>query len=442
MHRRLAHVAPPRYVHDMRATILALFAIAFGLLTNGCDEDCTRTLTCPRSTGGAGGEVGVAQMTGGAPQGGEGGDAGQGARGGSGGAGGVVESRIVDVAAGERHTCALRDNGTVWCWGANDSGQLGIGSTSPQPTPASVPGLNAKGIGVGGDSSCGISVNGTALCWGNNSDGQLGNGNNVNTNAPVLVSSLVDVQRIAIGRTHACAVLGDGSVRCWGDNSKGQLGNNSTTSSNVPVVVQGIEAESISVGGPSSVGRSTCAVTILHYLYCWGYGGTSGPFDSLTPDAIYEGPTPAPIVSSVAQVSTAGGFHCFRKYNGEAYCMGVNYGYEVGCPSCGPDAYPVLVEGVSNVDRLSSFGPDPNSGVSYGHSCAISTDKSLRCWGYGSPSVQLSTLTNVTAVATGSRHDCAVVDESSVWCWGDNESGQLGNGTTTASAEPVQVLLP
>lgn len=442
---RLAHERPPRYLEDMWATILALLALVFAAMLNGCGHDCTRTLTCPSATGGAGGEGGDVQMTGGAPQGGapEGGSGGDAGSGGDGGTGGAAQVRVVDVAAGERHACALKDDGSVWCWGHNGSGQLGDGSAADKSTPVLVPGLNAKAITAGGQSSCAISVSGTALCWGGNADGQLGNNSTNDAHSPVLVTGLADVRDIAIGFKHACAALGDGSVRCWGDNSAGQLGNNTTSPSSVPVMVQGVDAESVSVGGAVSyVGLSSCAVTSFHYLYCWGNGGFSGPFDSATPEIIHEGPTPAPIVSSVAGASSAGRFHCFSKYNGEAWCMGVNYGYELGCPSCSSVAHPVLVEGVSNVDQISSFDPHPDSGSSDGHSCAISTDKSLRCWGYGNPAVQMSALANVSGVATGARHDCAVVDESSVWCWGDNESGQLGNGSTTASAEAVQVLLP
>ena len=143
------------------------------------------------------------------------------------------------VAAGRRHTCALRAPGSVLCWGANDHGQLGDGSTADSATPRTVVGLeDATGLGTGDGFSCAARQSGRVVCWGANRDGQLGDGSHTDSSVPVPVEGLKDSFGVAVGSAHACAVtIGNMRARCWGNNAWGQLGTGSRVSSDVPVPV-------------------------------------------------------------------------------------------------------------------------------------------------------------------------------------------------------------
>jgi alpha-tubulin suppressor-like RCC1 family protein len=142
--------------------------------------------------------------------------------------------------------CALLSGGTVKCWGSNYAGELGdgtIGDGSGGPsTPVQVIGLSDVTAIASGDSwhTCALRRDGTVKCWGENSAGELGDGTKVNRSTPVSVVGLADVDVVAAGQEDSCAGLVDLSVWCWGSNSKGQLGDGTTTDSLTPVVVAGL----------------------------------------------------------------------------------------------------------------------------------------------------------------------------------------------------------
>ena len=138
----------------------------------------------------------------------------------------------IDVRAGDHHTCAIVAGGALWCWGGNDSGQLGNGvtSTSPTPVPAAVTGLATGVVEVapGEFHTCAV-ANGGAKCWGAGSFGRLGDGTGASSTVPVGVSGLASgVASVAAGVNHSCALTTAGAVKCWGRNSDGELGNNSS----------------------------------------------------------------------------------------------------------------------------------------------------------------------------------------------------------------------
>src|SRR5689334_3998245 len=143
------------------------------------------------------------------------------------------------LSAGWNHACALLDDGTVQCWGDNIWGQLGDGTFTTRIAPVAVSNLNSVvSIAVGRQHSCAIlGSQGTVRCWGRNDGGQLGNGTSSQSiNQPVFVTGLANVVALTAGDLHTCAVRVDGTVWCWGDNLEGQLGNGGLTNlSLVPV---------------------------------------------------------------------------------------------------------------------------------------------------------------------------------------------------------------
>lgn len=139
---------------------------------------------------------------------------------------------VTAVAAGAAHTCVLRrtGGGTVWCFGTNERGQLGTGNLTASGTPVQVPGLTGiTNIDAGLLSTCAVGAGGRVWCWGDGSEGKLGTGKLVDSAAPVQVRDISDVVRLSVGDNHACALTSKGTPYCWGSNRFGQIGSGDRT---------------------------------------------------------------------------------------------------------------------------------------------------------------------------------------------------------------------
>jgi alpha-tubulin suppressor-like RCC1 family protein len=144
------------------------------------------------------------------------------------------------LSLGYVHSCARRTDGTVWCWGGNNDGQLGDESFSESLVPVQAKGLvDAVQLGIGYSHGCAVRAGGSVVCWGRNDHGQLGTGEAGAAKASVVeVVGLSGVTSVAAGITHTCALRADGSIWCWGSNTFGQLGNGTTEDGLVPVEVK------------------------------------------------------------------------------------------------------------------------------------------------------------------------------------------------------------
>jgi alpha-tubulin suppressor-like RCC1 family protein len=193
------------------------------------------------------------------------------------------------IALGEKHSCALFDDGTVRCWGANGSGQLGYGAiddVGDDEAPSARAPLDLGGlatqIAVGGNHACALLDDGTVRCWGANGSGQLGYGHTdpvgdgegeTPASAGKVDLGAAKAQQIALGNNHTCALLEGGSVLCWGGNDKGQLGygnRNNVGDGELPSSVEPVDVGGDAVTQLSAGFDHTCALLETGSVLCWG----------------------------------------------------------------------------------------------------------------------------------------------------------------------------
>ena len=176
------------------------------------------------------------------------------------------------IAAGQHHTCALTSAGGARCWGSNEFGQLGDGTTTNRLQPVAVEGLagGVVAIAAGTYHTCALTGDGAAWCWGRNGSGRLGDGTTLDRRAPVPVAGLGEgVVAIAAGDTHACALMGTGGVKCWGSNRSGKLGDGTERSRRTAVAVVGLTSPAVAIAAGWD---HTCALMSTGGVKCWGRG--------------------------------------------------------------------------------------------------------------------------------------------------------------------------
>ncbi len=259
-------------------------------------------------------------------------------------------SGAVAVTIGGRHACALIRNGGAECWGANGNGQLGNGTTSESHSPVPVTGLpaNLAQIAAGGTHTCALRTDGTVWCWGSGGNGELGNGSTSDSSTPVMVTGLPSVVQIAVGGNllggdSTCALTSSGAVFCWGKNANGELGNGTTTNSDVPVQVIGLPS-AVSVTQTAGTG---CAVLVTGQVDCWGDNGVGE-----LGDGVLGGMTTTPVM--VSGLTTGGsslnannsGSACALDLSQAAQCWGWNVDGQLGDGSTTDSDLPVPVSGL------------------------------------------------------------------------------------------------
>jgi hypothetical protein len=269
-------------------------------------------------------------------------------------------SGVVELAAGERHTCALLNAGTVKCWGNNRYGALGnstgYGTDTAYPTPADVAGLSdVVALVAGSDFTCALTSSGSAKCWGVNDYGQLGNGTTSTSYVPVNVSGLSATVALAAGEHHACALSSTGVVMCWGYNRYGQLGNNSNTGTgnpnSIPVVISSLSGATALAAGQNH----TCALADAGATKCWGlnyYGQLGNGTGTQTVNA-YSSPADVAGLSGMVALIAGTNHTCAQWSDGTVTCWGTNFYGQLGNGANNgvdaPNPTPADVAGVSAV---------------------------------------------------------------------------------------------
>jgi alpha-tubulin suppressor-like RCC1 family protein len=348
------------------------------------------------------------------------------------------------VTTGGAHTCAVGDSGVVWCWGANEHGQLGNGNTTPSTTPVAVQGLpgTVSQIAASRYSTCALLTDRSVWCWGGNSQGEIGDGTwDVADVAPRLtptkVQNITEVSRISGGEQTFCVTGYDQLARCWGGNNYGEIGNPlaGTPSPNAAVVAGLTNVRGVSVGY-----RHACAVVNDGSARCWGENSQGEVGDGT--NALRTSPVQVVGIGSVYFVRAGGTSSCAVIGVGSGACWG-----SAGSLGDGTGQGSGVARNVALMSNASALGGSSQT------NCAINGGQLLICWG-GLPGngsvaaamvpVAVSGGDSTLAVSSNgfAGHTCFVVRGGAVYCWGaSNASGQLGNGATGGgAATPSRVV--
>jgi len=294
---------------------------------------------------------------------------------------------IDSVSAGQDHACALSTSFKVFCWGANVFGQLGSGfATPPQSTPGLIAssGLNFASISAAAQFTCGVTTTNGGFCWGLNQSGQLGSGINAGTTTPNpdTVSVLGGPFRaMSATQGHACGVLfgggPDGTVTCWGLNDAGQLGRGGGASppfDQNPLPIFG----SVRYAAVSGGFRFTCAIRNdgTGAADCWGLNDFGQLGTSTLSPLVQSSPVPvSQPPASFAQVSAGRQLACGVTPLGEGFCWGDNTFGQLGIGSSVAVPTPPQPQAVSGNLVFAEMA------AGYAHACAVTTTKVAWCWG-------------------------------------------------------------
>lgn len=380
----------------------------------------------------------------------------------------VDPSRVVAVGTGRRFACALiedaslgvRDRGDVYCWGANQHGQVGDGTFTDRSVPTRVDfsghfGGSAEGANpsrraaemlvVGDEHACALDDQGAAWCWGDNNNGQVGDGTLTDRTRPVAVSTSIRFKALTAGEEYTCGIHLDDQASCWGEATDGQLGNGSTVNRRTPLLVLGGHTWSMLRAGEDTA----CGITTGGATYCWGDNDEGGVGDGTlvqlraTP-VLVAGPGAGAPAIDFDFIGMADDQGCgLEAGTGRAWCWGDNASGQLGIGATGGfRTVPVQVAGPNNVFRALSTGGDDSANAV----CGILPSTSdfggpALCWGENNAG-QLGDGTLIsrnvpTALATteefffltpADSNSCGITTEWRLMCWGEDSRGQLGNG--------------
>jgi alpha-tubulin suppressor-like RCC1 family protein len=374
--------------------------------------------------------------------------------------GGTCQQCVTDVTIGHRYICQTKYDKTIWCSGENDNGELGNGSTgADQLTPTRVrdaggPLTDVTFLGAAYDASCAIRENGNVWCWGIGGDGQLGTGGTPigQTDEPVQVEMqdgmpLTGIVELGGGYGHVCGRDTVGDVWCWGRNGQGQLGNGTNLPANQNFATRVLNT----MGGAPFTGAThliaggdyTCVTKATDELWCWGadYDGQLG--DDMTTNRL------VPFMAARTSSASAGTFHlCILNDDTSVSCAGANYHAQVGNGEGGAfnGSDQKTFEKV-----LAAPGGAPMTGaktvVAGGPmSCAVMQDDTVKCWGdsffgqTGTGTGSRVPFDVLVRTATGAKkldkvdklvarypRACAHSQDGTWVCWGRGRSGEFGD---------------
>jgi hypothetical protein len=397
--------------------------------------------------------------------------------------GGACTNDVVDVAAGGNGACAVLGDGTVWCWGENTVGAVGVGSAGDDtctfisngqsiPDPCrfratKVPGLaGATAVGAGFQLACAVQgTDATVWCWGRNQAGVLGHdpaSDPTCSNAsellpdggpkptpcsatPQQVPGVAGVVELTVANAHACARTSKGEVFCWGANGNGQLGNpDAGASSFTAVPVVGLPT--VVQVGVSLFAQSTCAASADGRAWCWGANIPLQPSSPAPRVVTSDGGASAPPVDNVTAVRSGINHVCALRKDGSVVCFGQNDNANLGRGGCDLDGGhpPETVIGLPVVRALDNR---------WLHTCALDATGKVWCWGVAQDgalglgnitgSGKCGSLTSsgtatavpnlppITRISTGIETTFAIAEDGRLWAWGANDLARVGHPPRT-----------
>lgn len=346
-----------------------------------------------------------------------------------------------NVDSGFEYNCMVTTGKNVKCWGKNDSGQLGNSATSGtnQPNPVQVDGIsNAAAISVGAYHACVLLEDRTVSCWGMNDAGQLGRGtSNFIANPIPQDIGLTDVVQVSAGFKHTCALLYNGDLLCWGQNDTYELGiNNGGTGVLTPTTVLS-SVESVGTGG-SWPDFHSCALVTSGDVYCWGDNGDGQVgTGSITVDE--KTPTQVTNLSNVEKLFVGPKHSCALENTGTLKCWGFNTSGQVGSGGASAAEPTPVTVGTYQVVSM---------GLGIQHSCMVLENQRTYCFGDNwagqlgqgdlvaryNPT-EISSLNTGSEVSSKGSVTCSLSTSHTVHCWGVNSVGEVGNGTTVSPVD-------
>ena len=340
------------------------------------------------------------------------------------------------AALGASHTLLLRNDGTIWAWGGNASGQVGDGTKTQRSVPVIVAGvMGVTSLAAGQSHTVALTSDGGVWTWGSNTYGQLGDGTTTQNSLPRQVAGLTGVASIAAGQNFTVALREDGTVWAWGQNANGQLGDGTTTQRTVPTVVPGLSGISAVAAGASH----TVAVSSAGAVLSWGLNSNGQLGDGSTTQRA--SPVQVGGLTGVSRVA-AGWYHTLAiNLSGNVWAWGQNTYGQLGDGTTTRRLVPT---------PLQTHGQAIGIAAGQSHSVALTAEGDVWSWG-GNNAGQLGngTLSQLTSpavvpdlpdtahVSAGQSHTLAIAADETVWAWGLNATAQIGDGTVLQRASPA-----
>ena len=354
----------------------------------------------------------------------------------------VAVITLASAIGGSAHAATM--DSTVYAWGHNHVGQLGLGNTTSVSVPTPGQSVPFVQIVTGLRFACGLTGDGVAYCWGENLAGQLGVGSTTSYLTPQEVLGGQTFVSLTAGAAHACGVTPQDFLFCWGANDEGQLGVGDITDRLSPVLVRNGFTQ-VSAGN-----ANTCALQSDGAAYCWGIGSYGGSPAAIGDGTLTSRNLPTAVIMPAGRTFSSIGVGwysaCALDGDSKAWCWGVNAQGQLGTGDTVAQSVPAAVVGALSLKTLSVGGS---------HRCGITVDGSTVCWGdnikgglglgsttnQSSPQVVIggNTFSSISAYAS---FTCALDTVGTAYCWGENMEGQLGRGSrgNAAYATPAPVV--